>query len=402
MYAWETRLTSEDANRVVRPLEWGFEFLADWSERARELAAVESALTTADAEREMLGLNAGIVARSEEFFSAPTPTDFVLEERVPEIFSTNVRPATLKKEAEWQRRVAAGEIAPAKFLRFTSRAKTGIAENDRANARWYEAPAHTEPGRPKQAMIVMPQWNADAMSHNILCEVFARFGVSSLRLSKPFHDIRRPADTARSDYAVSANIGRTIASARQAVLDIRGCLDWLEAQGYEDFGILGTSLGSCYAYLASAHDPRIKVNVYNHASTWFGDVVWEGQSTRHIREGLEQAGFGGDDGQRRLRELWAAVSPPEYEARYGRLDKRVRMIYAKYDLTFPLRLSREAMQGFVRQGVDFEAKELPCGHYTTGETPFKYLDGWWICSYVHKAFKRLRRERELATDTRVK
>jgi hypothetical protein len=78
------------------------------------------------------------------------------------------------------------------------------------------------------------------------------------------------------------------------------------------------------------------------------------------------------------------------------------MIYAKYDLTFPLRLSREAMQGFVRQGVDFEAKELPCGHYTTGETPFKYLDGWWICSYVHKAFKRLRRERELATDTRVK
>ena len=27
MYAWETRLTTRDENRVVRPLEWGFEWI---------------------------------------------------------------------------------------------------------------------------------------------------------------------------------------------------------------------------------------------------------------------------------------------------------------------------------------------------------------------------------------
>ena len=27
MYEWETRLTTRDENRVVRPLEWGFEWL---------------------------------------------------------------------------------------------------------------------------------------------------------------------------------------------------------------------------------------------------------------------------------------------------------------------------------------------------------------------------------------
>ena len=58
-------------------------------------------------------------------------------------------------------------------------------------------------------MIVLPQWNADAISHNALCSIFNWFGVAGLRLSMPYHDIRRPAELERADYAVSANIGRT-------------------------------------------------------------------------------------------------------------------------------------------------------------------------------------------------
>ena len=109
--------------------------------------------------------------------------------------------------------------------------RTPYPENDRVNARWFPAPPEKKAGKPKQAIIVMPQWNADAFSHNALCSIFNRFGVSALRLSKPYHDIRRPAELARADYAVSANVGRTIASCRQAVIDIRCCIDWLEAAG---------------------------------------------------------------------------------------------------------------------------------------------------------------------------
>jgi len=47
---------------------------------------------------------------------------------------------------------------------------------------------------------------------NALCLMINRFGVSALRLSKPYHDIRRPAELERSDYAVSSNIGRTLAA----------------------------------------------------------------------------------------------------------------------------------------------------------------------------------------------
>ena len=72
-------------------------------------------------------------------------------------------------------------------------------------------------------------------------------------------------------------------------MDIRCCLDWLEEQGYEQFGVLGTSLGSCYAFIAAAMDPRLQVCAFNHASMAFGDVVWTGQSTRHIREALSRS-----------------------------------------------------------------------------------------------------------------
>ncbi|HUX45153.1 MAG TPA: hypothetical protein VMV57_10420, partial [Terracidiphilus sp.] len=348
----------------------------------------------AAAEAAMVRINELLIRHSDQFFGYERPTDFRLEERHPELFPTNVRPETLEKDAEIKRQAAEGKIPPAQFLRFTSPERTPHPENDLVNARWYPAPAHKDPRRPKQAIVVMPQWNADAFSHNALCRIFNRMGISALRLSKPYHDIRRPIELERSDYAVSANVGRTISACRQAVVDIRCCLDWLEEQGYEHFGVLGTSLGSCYGFLASAHDKRIRVNAFNHASTSFGDVVWSGQSTRHIRQALEDAGLS----QERIRALWAAVSPVSYYDRVAGAEaggplKKALLVYADYDLTFPREYSLQVVEAFRRIGLDFELRVLPCGHYTTGETPYQYIDGWYMGSFVYRAFKALRAEK---------
>jgi hypothetical protein len=382
MYRWETALTTRDENRVVRPLEWGFDWLDDFIASARLEQRVAGAASEEDA---MGALNAAVVERSDEFFGYRRPSDFVLEERHPQLFPTNVRPETLRQDEELKRKAADGRLETAQFLRFTSPVRTPYPENDLVNARWYEAPVERQAGRPKQAIVVMPQWNADAFSHNVLCSLFNRFGISALRLSKPYHDIRRPAELERSDYAVSSNIGRTIAACRQAVVDIRCCLDWLEARGYEQFGILGTSLGSCYAFIASAHDARLRVNVFNHASTSFGDVVWTGQSTRHIRKSFEDAGLT----QERLRAAWSVISPVSYMRQFAAHPKRVLVVHARYDLTFLEQYSLEVLRSFSELGVDFVSKVLPCGHYTTGETPYKFIDGWYLGSFVYSAFRRL-------------
>jgi hypothetical protein len=384
MYAWETALTTRDTNRIVRPLEWGFDWLKDFSPIALE---ADQHLTDYD---RMIAVNHDIIARADQFFGYKIPTDFRLEARHPQLFPTNVRPETLQEDAEIKRQAETGELEEAEFLRFTSPVRSLYPENDTVNARWYPAHPDTQNGKPRQAMIVMPQWNADAFSHNALCTLFNRFGISCLRLSKPYHDIRRPAELERSDYAVSANVGRTTEACRQAVVDIRSCIDWLELQGYEQFGVLGTSLGSCYAFIAAAFDPRLQVCAFNHASTWVGDVVWDGQSTRHIRAAFEQAGLTQDQ----VRKIFSGVSPMSYMERFAKNSspthpRRSLVVHATYDLTFPLEYSLDVLKSFDRLKIDYVSKVLPCGHYTTGETPYKYIDGWYLGSFIYSAFKRL-------------
>ncbi len=404
MYAWETALTTRDENRVERPLAWGFDHLADVC--GTEAAAAVARGTTGPTEA-MAALNQRLIQHPEQMFGYTVPTDFRLEQRHPELFPTNVRPETLEQEAEYRRRAHTGELRPVPFLRFTSPVRSQYPENDQVNARWYDAnPAGSQSSRaerhpvespalrnptPRQAMIVLPQWNADAFSHNALCEIFMRWGISSLRLSKPYHDIRRPPELERSDYAVSANIGRTIQAARQAVADIRSCCDWLEAQGYTQVGILGTSLGSCYAFLAASVDPRLRVCAFNHASTHFGDVVWEGQSTRHVQAAFAHAGLD----HATVRALFAAISPATYMTPYAATardtGRNTLVVYATYDLTFPREGSLALLSAFQQHGIPHVAKVLPCGHYTTGEFPFKYLDGWHLGRFIRRSFRELKR-----------
>ncbi|MGH9598343.1 MAG: alpha/beta hydrolase family protein, partial [Terracidiphilus sp.] len=195
MYRWETRLTTRDENRVVRPLEWGFEWIAPFLEAHGLGAALPDAEAVsakanddAKAEAAMARINRLLIDHSGEFFGYRRPTDFRLEERHPQLFPTNVRPETLAHDAALRRQATEGALEPAQFLRFTSPERTPFAVNDLVNARWFPAPAHKDPARPKQAIVVLPQWNADAFSHNALCSVFNRMGVSALRLSMPYHD----------------------------------------------------------------------------------------------------------------------------------------------------------------------------------------------------------------------
>ena len=376
MFRWETALTTRDTNRVVRPLEWGFDWLPEAPDTDPHASEIDR----------MVALNQHLTTHSESFFAYTTPTDFRLEERPPLLYPTNFRPETLAHEAEWRRKAEAGDSPHAQFLRFTSPASSRYPENDIVNARWYPAGPAKQAGKPRQAIIVMPQWNADAFSHNALCTLFNRFGISALRLSKPYHDIRRPAEIERSDYAVSSNIGRTVAACQQAVVDIRSCLDWLELQGYQQFGILGTSLGSCYAFIAAAHDPRLEICAFNHASTSFGDVVWTGQSTRHIRQAFEQAGLTQDQ----VRSLFTSISPASYMERFASVPRRRSLVvHATYDLTFIRQFSLDVLRSFDLHRVHYTSRILPCGHYTTGETPYKFIDGWYLGSFIHSAFKHL-------------
>ncbi|MGD1095987.1 MAG: alpha/beta hydrolase family protein [Bryobacteraceae bacterium] len=338
MLSWEDRLCHRATNRVVRPFEWGLEWTRQWPCTQR------FPRNGHDPETHLKLLNQAALESSDEFFGYDPPTDFSLT---------------------------------GNLLTFTSAVETPYPENNRVHGQWF--PARLKPGARKVAALVLPHWNAHATQHGALCAGMAKLGISALRLSLPYHDYRMPAELERADYAVSSNVARTIDATRQAVIDTRSCVDWLVQEGYERIGIVGTSLGSCYAFLASTHDPRIEVNVFNHCSTYFADVVWEGLSSKHIRKGLETSIT-----LEQLRETWMVISPPNYIERYAGMNKKTLFIYARYDTTFPLHFSEQVIAKARELGLDHKAVVMPCGHYTLGETPFKFLDGYHICSFLKR------------------
>jgi hypothetical protein len=328
-HAWERRLASAATDRVVRPFEWGVEW-------------VDGQLAGDAPGRHLEQWADQAVASSEEFFAAPPCNEYSLS-------------------GEW--------------LTYPSAIVTPHAENNLVRARFF--PDHSPIGR-KRAVIVLPQWNADATGHVGLCQLLNRFKISALRLSLPYHDARKPPELRRADYIVSSNVGRTAQVCRQAVLDARRGVAWLAAQGYESIGILGTSLGSCLAMLTCAHEPLLKAAALNHISPYFADVVWSGLSTYHVRQGLD-----GHIDLEQLRRIWMPISPYPYLDRVR--GKRVLLVYARYDLTFPVDLSRMLVNEFRRRGIEHELVVLPCGHYSTGVTPFKWLDGLTLSRFLARS-----------------
>ena len=344
-HAWERRLAFATKDRVVRPFEWGTEWIN---------ATTVAGESPADAAVERWVEE--VMKDTSEFFALPPTSDFAFAEAASTLLSR-------------------GEAGT---LTFPSALATPHPENNLVYGRWFPAAGEesivhqVNRGR---AVVVLPQWNSDAEGHIGLSRVLARFGVSALRLSLPYHDARMPPELTRADYIVSSNIVRTVQVCRQAVLDARRAVAWLASLGFERIGIVGTSLGSCLSMLTSAHELLIRAQALNHVSPWFADVVWRGLSTQHVRHGLE-----GHIDLERLRRLWRPISPWSYLDRVG--NTNTLLVYAAYDLTFPVDLSVVLIDEFRRRGLPHETALLRCGHYSTGTAPFKYVDGYLLTKFL--------------------
>jgi hypothetical protein len=318
---------------VVRPFEWG----TDWLQRIGFPAF--PAEVNGDASACVSRFAADAILDSNRFFAYNPVTDYRLQDG---------------------------------RLTFSSATPSGCPENDTVHALWFPAPK--DRGR---ALVLLPQWNHDEGAHVGLAKLLNRLGISALRMTLAYHAERKPPELQRADYHVSSNVGRTIHASRQSAIDTRCCLDWLAQRGYERIGILGTSLGSCVAFIATAHDPRVRVGIFNHVSLYFSDVVWTGLATQFVRRG-----FADRVDQDELRRYWSAISPASYLERFEGRNLKSLLLWAKHDSSFLPVYSKQVLESFRELGLPHEVVALPCGHYTTGQFPFKVLDGLAMCRFA--------------------
>ena len=159
MDRWERKLATRDTNRVVRPFEWG----TDW------LSSLEFPSCPAVAN----GSSAECVARfvtetladSDRFFSYEPVRDYRLE---------------------------------GNRLTFTSPTRTRYPENNTTHAMWLPAP--NDQGR---VVIVLPQWNSGPDGHVGLAKLLNRCGISALRMTMAYHrsEERRVGKECRSRWS---------------------------------------------------------------------------------------------------------------------------------------------------------------------------------------------------------
>ena len=332
MHNRERHFAMLNDNRVVHPFDWGTEFISDHANGD-------------DPRKVFSDYSKWAVKHSDEFFFSPEISDFKLE---------------LDR------------------LTWTSAIATPSVENNTVYAKYFPNGKNC-----KSAVLVLPHWNAKAGTYFDLCKIFNRIGISALRLTLPYHEERMPPELERADYMVAPNVGLTLQSLRQATVDTRSAVRWLKQQGYEKIGIVGTSIGSCIGFFAFVHDMQINAAVFNHVSGYPADIVWHGLSTYHVKQGI-----GDNLNLDELREYWLPISPMSYIERLSNLPPRPqRYIYTLYDLSFPLNLSLDTMAALKKHKIKHSRSAIPCGHYTLGEIPWVYLDGYKIVSFLRKNLK---------------
>lgn len=257
-------------------------------------------------------------------------------------------------------------------LQFSSPVRSLSEENDTVYADYFHC--NRASGR---AVLVLPHWNARPHSYTRFCRLLNFHRFSALLVTLPYHGNRKPRECVGAEYAVSPDIGRTIASARQGILDTLCCVDWLAEKGYKQFGIVGTSLGFGHAFVASALDHRLSVNVFNHCCSTVSDAIWAGMP--HLRAALES-----QISQQELRECWSVINPITYFDQFARFPKKSLVIRGRYDTIFAPDYVAEAIRSFRTMGLHHQVIELACGHRTIGDLPFALLSARHICAFLTK------------------
>jgi hypothetical protein len=259
-------------------------------------------------------------------------------------------------------------------LTFTSAIESPWAENNLVHAQIFEGQRHGP------AVVVLAQWNSKWHEQQNVCRWLQSLGITAVKMSLPYHDRRAVPDFPRADHLIGPNIGLTLQANRQAVLDTRRTLRWLEQQGYERIGILGTSIGSCLAFLTLCHEPALKAAAFLHVSTYFADVVATGLTTSNVWQCI--APYLTVD---ELRALWAPISPRPYIPRLRGTQHKLLAIAARFDPTFPFELTEELVAAVREEHVPMETLYLPCGHYSLGVAPFSHIAGFRFGTFLFRS-----------------
>ena len=327
-HGWERRLASISTNRVARPFEWGVEWLAD------------QRLPAGDPRRVLQDWGEAAVANSGDFYAVSPASDAVLE----------------------------GDTLT--FTRARSRRRI------QRTTRFGRATSPTLSPRGERAVLVMAQW--EFRRGRSRRAVPAAQSLRHLGLPPQSSLSRRP-------HAARAH-ARRLHRQRERRPDGAGV-----PPGRPRRAARHRLAGRARLRVDRdpRHQPRVVPGDADHgaraADQGGGAEITSRRSsptscgtgsTMHVRETLE-----GNVTLDELRRMWLPISPlPRACAAADPARLRALRPDVPVDLSRMLVSARSATRA-----SSTSCWSLPCGHYSTGVTPFKWMDGLTLCRFLNRA-----------------
>jgi len=306
------------------------------------------------------------------------------KDEFPQLAGDDDLPGLMAVASEWGQHPerffprASGEVpftAKSGLIEYPSRGVTG----ETCNRTGYMAYRPLREGCPM--VLAIPAWNAERWKLRTLLPTARACGFGGASISLPYQDERQPEQWDYAEALISSDLGQTMRSVQQSVLDTMDAVSVLRQLGHQRIVVLGFSVGSAIVNIVDAFDPRPLGVICVLCADNFAHCVMNGISTRHVRKSIEP-----HVDREQLDRLWHPLSASCYAYRLRDMPRPLRaMLTSHYDFTFPFEMGRRLRARFEQEGVPHEWKEMSCGHYTLSCAPFSLTFLVWLRSKLRQA-----------------
>jgi dienelactone hydrolase len=230
---------------------------------------------------------------------------------------------------------------------------------------------------PVPAVIVLHGWGAIVSKHLIesFCRSLAERGLAAFMLELPYHLERRAEGKLGGAEFMTDDPQQLVEFGRQAVIDLRCVLDWLETRPEVDsrqLGVVGLSLGAITANLAMGVDDRLKAGVSILGGGDLTGIIWRDPLARPWKSKLSRAGVT----EPMLSESLRPIEPLTFADRNR--PRRVLMINGCYDVLIPEASTRALREALDRPPIIL----MNSGHFSMAlaweditDTAYSFLQG---------------------------
>jgi len=230
-------------------------------------------------------------------------------------------------------------------------------------------------------VLAVPAWNTQRWRLRTLLPTAKQCGFGGASISLPFQDERQPERWTYAQGLLSSDLGQTMRSMQQSILDTMDAVSVLRQLGHRRIVLTGFSIGSAVVNILDTLDPRPLGVICVLCGDDFARCVMDGISTRHIRKSLES-----NLTREQLDRVWKPLCASVYVERLKGVPRPLRvMLTSHYDFTFPTESGRRLRAQFEEHGVKHEWKEMFCGHYTLSCAPFSLRFLVWYRTKLRQA-----------------